>query len=167
MNNKTASNGGPAPEPKYLDSLSGRVLYALELRKMTRMALEEEAKLSRGYVSRVIKGERLKLSPELLRRMSDALQISYEWLATGRGDINDWSPAPASASQPPSQRSQSFALEAAVAYHRNKWSAPAVAAARALSAQPDVAELDPPEWADLLDQIETALGKLRFRRRSV
>ena len=154
--------------PKPLDTLAGRVLHGLELRHMTRLALEEEARLARGYASRIVKGERLKLSPEIMRRIADALQISYEWLATGRGDINDRSAGPPPPPPPTStaaQRSRGFPLEAALAYHQNKWSAPAVAAARAMVLQPDVDELQPPEWAEILDKIEAALAKIPVRRR--
>lgn len=55
------------------------------------------------------------------------------------------------------------ALEAAVAYHQGKWSAPAVAAARAMPEEPDAVELGPPEWAELLDQIEAALAKVGLK----
>ncbi|EYF06039.1 helix-turn-helix domain-containing protein [Chondromyces apiculatus] len=141
--------------------------HALGLRGMTRLALEEEARLARGYASRILKGERLKLSPELLRRIADALQVSYEWLATGRGSLDDLSsPPPASASGARMQRSRAFALEAALAYHQNKWSAPTVAAARAMASQPEGEELQPPEWTETLDAIEAALGKIKLKRRA-
>jgi len=151
--------------PTTPETLSGRVLYALELRQMSRQGLEEEARLSRGYVSRIVKGERLKLSPELMRRVSDALGISYEWLATGRGDINDLSGGSLAANPVATQRSKSFPLEAAIAYHEGKWSAPAVAAARAMVNSPGADELGPPDWAAILDQVEAALVKIPIRKR--
>lgn len=178
MSKKTmADNGTPLPAPpRPLETLSERVAYLIDLRNMSRQGLEEEARLSRGYVSRVIKGERLKLSPELLRRMADALQVSYEWLATGRGDLNDLSSVPFSAlagspgspgsPAQPARRPKTFNLEAAIAYHREKWSAPALAAARAMAAGPDAEELEPPEWAEVLDQVEVALSKVRLRKRA-
>ncbi|AKT38274.1 uncharacterized protein CMC5_024170 [Chondromyces crocatus] len=155
-------------DPKSLDSLADRLLHALELRNMTRLALEEEARLARGYASRILKGERLKLSPELMRRIADALRINYEWLATGRGNLDDPSsvPPPPSLSGTATQRSRALALEAALAYHQHKWSMPTVAAARAMVTLPDAEELQPPQWAEMLDEIEAALGRIQLKRRT-
>lgn len=163
---KVPQDAAPAPEskPPVPETLSGRVLYALELRQMSRQGLEEEARLSRGYVSRIVKGERLKLSPEVMRRMADALGISYEWLATGRGDMNDTSGGSFAANPATAQRSKSFALEAAIAYHEAKWSAPTVAAARAMVNSPRAESFSPREWAVLLDQIEAALADISLMK---
>jgi transcriptional regulator with XRE-family HTH domain len=149
-----------SPELPPMETLSDRVAYLLEQREMTKLRLEEEAKLARGYVTRIIKGERLKLSPELLRRMADVLQVGYEWLATGRGDMYDVSPPP-SPPKPP----RTAALDAAIAYHKAKWHPAVVAAARVLAAAPEAEELDPPEWADVLDQLEAAISKVKLRKR--
>jgi len=157
----TAPVAAPAaaysPELPPMETLSDRVAYLLEQRQMTKLRLEEEAKLARGYVTRIIKGERLKLSPELLRRMADVLQVGYEWLATGRGDMYDVSPPP-----PPPKPPKTASLDAAIAYHKAKWSPAVVAAARVLANESE--ELDPPEWADVLDQLEAAISKVKLRK---
>ncbi|KYG10915.1 hypothetical protein BE21_09500 [Sorangium cellulosum] len=122
--------------------------------------MEGRAQLSRGYVSRIIRGERARLSPDMLRRIADALEVSYEWLATGRGSNEDGGvEGPIGAPKP------LHPLEAALAYHRGKWSAPAVAAARVLAKSSEVVDLEPPGWADVLDQIDAALLKIKFPSR--
>jgi transcriptional regulator with XRE-family HTH domain len=114
-----------------------------------------EARLSRGYASRIVKGERLKLSPDTMRRIADVLGVNYEWLATGRGNAEEGglSVGAGQLSQP---------LEAAIAYHRGKWTAPTVAAARAFSKSPEASGLEPQEWTEMLDQIEAALSKVKL-----
>ncbi|WP_437935282.1 helix-turn-helix domain-containing protein [Sorangium sp. So ce341] len=152
----------PFPQPPA-GSLAERVALMLEKRQMSQHGLEGEAKLSRGYVSRILKGERMKLSPEMMRRIADALEVSYEWLATGRGDSEGT--AGTSLAAPIAARQLSHPLEAAIAYHRGKWSAPTVAAARAFATSPEAADLEPPEWADVLDQIDAALSKIKLTGR--
>lgn len=144
------------PAPRSTETLSERIAYALDLRQMSQKGLEDEARLSRGYVSRILKGERLKLSPDLMRRIADTLRVSYEWLATGRGNLDETSPSPVRLVQ------LGFAIEAAIAYHGEKWSAPTLAAARAFAMTPEAQTLQPQEWADVLDQIEAALSKVKL-----
>src|SRR5689334_20990602 len=126
------------PPPGEDVSISERLVYALEMREMSQHGLEQAAHLSRGYVSRMRRGERMKFSPGLLRRTADALHVSYEWLATGRGAIERTEPPPdppPAAAPPPTVPAAAppneSALETAIAYHRNKWNAPTKAAARA------------------------------------
>src|SRR5262245_9451958 len=158
------------PPPGEAVSISERLVYALEMREMSQHGLEQAARLSRGYVSRMRRGERMKFSPELLRRTADALHVSYEWLATGRGAIERAEPLePPPAASPPAGGSMfrpgappsgygaapgftpppptESALETAIAYHRNKWNAPTKAAARAFAAEEHTKELLPEEWA--------------------
>lgn len=149
-----------APTVPVPGSLAERVATMLEARNLSQHGLEYKAQLSRGYVSRIIKGERTKLSPDMMRRIADALEVSLDWLATGRGDSGG-----VALGTPVAARQLSHPLEAAIAYHRGKWSAPAVAAARAFGATPEAAELEPPEWADVLDQIEAALSKVKLAAR--
>lgn len=146
-----------APSQAALGTLGERVAFLLEKREISQHGVEYEARLSRGYISRIVKGERMRLSPEVMRRIADVLEVSYEWLATGRGEMEirkTGGPGDAGPLLHP--------LEAALAYHRGKWSAPAVAAARALVQSPEAADLDPPDWADVLDQIDAALAKLKL-----
>ncbi|WP_437671489.1 helix-turn-helix domain-containing protein [Sorangium sp. So ce131] len=149
-----------APTVPAPGSLAERIAIMLEKRQLSQHGLEYKAQLSRGYVSRLIKGERTKISPDMMRRIADALEVSFEWLATGRGDADGVSTA-----APVAARQLSHPLEAAIAYHRGKWSAPTVAAARALGATPEAADLEPPEWADVLDQIEAAMSKVKLTAR--
>ncbi|WP_437285638.1 helix-turn-helix domain-containing protein [Sorangium sp. So ce406] len=151
-----------ATPPSAPATLGERVAFLMEKRGISQHGIEGEAKLSRGYISRVVKGERMKLSPEILRRIADVLEVNYEWLATGRGEMEGGgtgAPVGADLSHP---------LEAAIAYHRGKWTAPAIAAARALTKHPEAADLEPPDWADVLDQLEAAVSKVKLtgRRRS-
>jgi transcriptional regulator with XRE-family HTH domain len=166
------------PPPGESVSISQRLVYALDLREMSQHGLEQAAHLSRGYVSRMRRGERMKFSPGLLRRVADALHVSYEWLATGRGPLEPTEPPPAPAPSanhgvpppgvtallpgfgPPPPPNES-ALETAIAYHRNKWNAPTKAAARAFAADEQTKDLLPEEWAGVLDQIEAALAKIK------
>src|SRR5262245_48044032 len=114
---------------KKLDTLGGRIAHTLEARQMSQVGLEQEARLARGYVTRILKGDRTRLSPEVMRRIADALRVNYEWLATGGKEMDDYQPAVATPEPPVS----SSALETAIAYD-NKWTPATVAAARALAA---------------------------------
>ncbi|MGK4001127.1 helix-turn-helix transcriptional regulator [Sorangium sp. So ce1036] len=143
----------PVPAP---GSLAERIAIMLEKRQMSQHGLEGAAQLSRGYVSRILKGERAKLSPDMMRRIADALEVSFEWLATGRGSIEGGDLAPAGPTP------LSHPLEAAIAYHRGRWPAPTIAAARAFAKSPEAADLEPPEWAEVLDQIDAALSKVKL-----
>lgn len=102
----------------------------------------------------------------MLVRIARGLRVNYGWLATGQGDMDDAEGGPASIGGGAGRRAGKMgALEAAIAYHEGKWSAPTVAAARAMAEEPGAVELEPPEWAELLDQIEAALAKVGLKGR--
>lgn len=67
-----------------LTTLAGRLRYAIDEAGTTPTATER-ATMSRGYMSRVLSGQREALNPETLQKLQDFLSVSYEWLATGRG----------------------------------------------------------------------------------
>jgi transcriptional regulator with XRE-family HTH domain len=50
-------------------------------------SVEEQLKLSRGHLGRIIRGQRWKgtVDTELARRLADALRIKVEWLLYGTG----------------------------------------------------------------------------------
>lgn len=166
----TAPNLGPPPGEKA--TIAERIVYALDLRQMSQTGLEQAAHLSRGYVSRMRRGERMKFSPDLLRRTADGLRVNYEWLATGRGEMDAFevhtsaAAATSAASTPRGgdvrAAAGSAALETAIAYHGAKWTPATTAAARAYSLEEQYAELPPQEWSWVLDQIETALAKVKI-----
>ncbi len=147
----------PQPPP---GTLAERIAIMLEKRQLSQHGLEGEAKLSRGYVSRILKGERAKLSPDMMARIAAALEVSYEWLATGRGDGEGGGDG-----VPVGSGQLSHPLEAAIAYHRGKWQAPTIAAARAFAKTSEAADLEPPDWADVLDQIDAALSRVKLTGR--
>jgi len=155
----------PLTPPAENATIAERIVYALDVREMSQTGLEQAAHLSRGYVSRMRRGERMKFSPDLLRRTADGLRVNYEWLATGRGDMEAvhapaaLPPAAAPKAEPPRPAP---ALETAIAYHRSKWSPAAIAAARALSTDDSAKDVAPDEWAAYLDQIEAALTKIKI-----
>lgn len=140
-----------------------RIAAILEQRQMSQSRLEQMARLSHGYVSRLVRGARFNVSPPVLRRIAEALHIRYEWLAIGEGEIEDKALPDAAR---PTKSVEPNALEIALAYHHARWSASTIAAARALEIEPG-AELSPPAWADLLDRIQRALEPFRAPRASV
>lgn len=68
-----------------MSTLAERLKEALAARQISMQGLDGEAKLPRGYASRVTRGERLSLNPDMLRRIATVLRINYEWLAIGSG----------------------------------------------------------------------------------
>jgi transcriptional regulator with XRE-family HTH domain len=154
----------PIPAPGESATIAERIVYALDVRQMSQTGLEQAAHLSRGYVSRMRRGERMKFSPDLLRRTADGLRVNYEWLATGRGEM-DAIHTPAAPPPAPDRKGDARpapALETAIAYHRAKWTPATMAAARALSTEDNAKELLPDEWTGVLDQIEAALSKIKI-----
>jgi transcriptional regulator with XRE-family HTH domain len=68
-------------------TFADRVRLALEASGLTQNALETDAKLPKGYVSRILKGERKRLGAEMIDRMADVLGVDQSWLGTGRGSM--------------------------------------------------------------------------------
>ncbi|AKU97028.1 hypothetical protein AKJ09_03692 [Labilithrix luteola] len=63
-------------------SLASRVEIALRQSGKKKIDIEQEAGLPKGYMTRIIAGERRNLGPEKIRRIAEALGVSYEWLGT-------------------------------------------------------------------------------------
>jgi len=70
-----------------VDTLAERTLAAMRARGLSGKDVETAGRLSAGYVSRVTKGHRLRLGPEVMQRLAIALRVDYQWLATGKGDM--------------------------------------------------------------------------------
>lgn len=77
-----------------------RLTLALEARGWTPTRLEREAKFSKGHLSKMKKGKGVKVEAETLSKISRALDVSYEWLATGAGEMGHAGPEPARHSAP-------------------------------------------------------------------
>jgi len=65
-------------------SLADRVAVALQRSKKKKFAVEEEAELPKGYMTRILNGERKNLGPEIMQRLASALGVSVEWLHQGK-----------------------------------------------------------------------------------
>jgi transcriptional regulator with XRE-family HTH domain len=140
-------------------SIGERLGYALRYRNVSQTGLEKVAKLSKGYVSRMLHGERMRFSPDILARTAAALRISVLWLATGQGVMEGGPDVPPPLPPPP--HPSSAALETALDYHDDKkWSPAAVAAARALA--PEHGDIRPAQWAGILDRLEEAIAKVKL-----
>lgn len=68
-----------------ISTLADRVKQALDAEGMAQNALEAEAKLPKGYVSRILKGERKRVGSQLTSRMAKVLKVNHDWLTTGEG----------------------------------------------------------------------------------
>lgn len=68
-------------------SLGERVAHLCGLFEVTQNALGAKAELESGPMSRLANDKRTapKRAPETLRRLADAWDVSFEWLAFGRG----------------------------------------------------------------------------------
>ncbi len=79
----------PATPPSSGGStLSERLTAALAHSRRTKREIEVEAELTKGYLSTLTagkRGARSGVGPDILRRLSEALHVSFEWLATGDG----------------------------------------------------------------------------------
>ena len=54
---------------------------------LTQAELERRARLTRGFMSRPLREERKRVDPEYLQAIARACGVSYEWLATGTGEM--------------------------------------------------------------------------------
>jgi transcriptional regulator with XRE-family HTH domain len=93
MMNATAAFQQLAPRHQpmmivIVKTIGERLAHALKVRNKSGRWLTDKAGFSQGHVSRLINGRGEGADAETLARCSDALEISFEWLATGRGDIN-------------------------------------------------------------------------------
>lgn len=68
-----------------MTDLSTRIESARKAAKLTPHGLEREAMLSAGTVARLESGERTQPTVGTLLKLSRALGVRFEWLATGKG----------------------------------------------------------------------------------
>jgi transcriptional regulator with XRE-family HTH domain len=66
-------------------TLSSRLRVAMEHAGLNQKQLESRAKLSQGYTSRVLSGQRVHLDAVRLDRIAAACGVDFEWLSTGKG----------------------------------------------------------------------------------
>jgi transcriptional regulator with XRE-family HTH domain len=66
-------------------TLSSRLRVAMEHAGVNQKQLEQRAKLSQGYTSRVLSGQRVHLDAVRIDRIAHACGVDFEWLSTGKG----------------------------------------------------------------------------------
>ncbi len=77
------------------DSLGARLGRALGRAGYNQKEAEQRAGLSRGYLSRVLRGERTRIEAARLQCLAEACGVDFTWLSTGHGTMT-----PPSASEP-------------------------------------------------------------------
>ncbi len=60
---------------------------AMEHARVNQKQLEQRAKLSQGYTSRVLSGQRVHLDAVRIDRIAHACGVDFEWLSTGKGTM--------------------------------------------------------------------------------
>lgn len=82
--------------PGMKSTLASRVRVAMEHAGLNQKQVEERAKLSQGYTSRVLSGQRVHIDAVRLDRIATACGVDFEWLSTGKGAmITARAPTPA------------------------------------------------------------------------
>jgi transcriptional regulator with XRE-family HTH domain len=66
-------------------TLADRVRAAMEHAGLNQKQVEERAKLSLGYMSRVLHGQRERVDAARLDRIANACGVDFEWLSTAKG----------------------------------------------------------------------------------
>lgn len=132
-------------------TMADRIRYLLELRETNPSELSLRAGLSRGAIktmlSRLDADERASVSADSLAKIAKAASVSIAWLINGEGAIDDRSP-----SRPePGYRMTS--LDAALAYHPNRWHPDTIAAAREMRLYRDP-KLTPQKLEKMLDALD-------------
>lgn len=76
------------------EDIPARISEALTARGLSATSLEDGRSITRGYMSKLLKDGRksFRISPEKLQVLATKLHVSYHWLSTGLGSMND--PAP-------------------------------------------------------------------------
>lgn len=82
------------------DTLGARLGRALAHAGFNQKEAEAAAGLSRGYLSRVLRGERTRVEAARLQALAEACGVDFRWLSTGQGAM--LSPAAAPSLPPPS-----------------------------------------------------------------
>ncbi len=81
------------------DTLGARLGRALAHAGFNQKEAEAAAGLSRGYLSRVLRGERTRVEAARLQALAEACGVDFRWLSTGQGAM--LSPADAPSPPPP------------------------------------------------------------------
>ncbi len=68
-------------------TLATRLRAAMEHAGLNQKQLEARAKLSQGYTSRVLSGQRVHLDAVRIDRIATACGVDFEWLSTGKGGM--------------------------------------------------------------------------------
>jgi transcriptional regulator with XRE-family HTH domain len=71
-----------------MESLAERLRAAVAARGVSLQSLEGDG-VPRGYPSLVASGKRKRVGPDVLGALARKLRVSYEWLATGNGDMGE------------------------------------------------------------------------------
>jgi transcriptional regulator with XRE-family HTH domain len=82
------------------DTLGARLGRALAHAGFNQKEAEAAAGLSRGYLSRVLRGERTRVEATRLQALAEACGVDFRWLSMGQGAM--LSPADAPSRPPPS-----------------------------------------------------------------
>ena len=70
-----------------LDTMSGRIQYAMDYRRLNQTWLAKYSGLSKGRISQIINDESSSPAVPALFRIADALSFEPRWLATGEGSM--------------------------------------------------------------------------------
>lgn len=68
-------------------TLAERLSRAMTHAGFNQKTLEEHAGLTRGYLSRVLKGERVRVDATRISRLALACGVDLRWLSTGEGEM--------------------------------------------------------------------------------
>lgn len=112
------------------------------------------AGLTAGHLEQILKGRQ---SPDIGLKVATAFaraaNVRTGWLLTGEGPREPFEGEPVRTVEKPKRYPN---LEAAIAYHLERWTPATVAAARAMALDSET-DRTPPEWRSILDNIQGAL----------
>ena len=86
MSPDTCMPAKPDVPPKT--GVGQRLAHALKVRGRSSYWLQKNAPLATGYVYRILDGKAVDLGAETFEKIAKALDISYEWLASGKGNMD-------------------------------------------------------------------------------
>lgn len=72
-----------------VDTMGQRLTFALAFRERNMAWLDIEIGMKSGYCTRIVRGLKKDPHARIIKRMSDALDISFEWLYFGTGEMLD------------------------------------------------------------------------------
>jgi len=122
------------------ESLGSRLGRSLAVAGFNQKEAEERAGLSRGYLSRVLRGERTRIEAARLQALAAACSVDFTWLSTGRGTMRpheaptpDPAPTPrVLPADPVAPRDNGFEAALAEAFRRHAFALADLDAVRAL-----------------------------------